>query len=307
MLLYLTFWYISLLLVRFVDPLFIQLPTTFTNNLLKTFSEDTATPPMSAFPDSGSDEFFDANTGSYPDPNVEIADELLTPDALTDSLTKLKLSVDNSSSPLSSSSLPPPIYITIGPQCCGKTTALSSLGDVVDFTIDDQMGVYLPVPREHFLKPSEGNFNVIVRGRTLKERVEEGANYEQRIVLERLMGKCDAQSFKAKLTEAFTPVSKLTPALKRSLFEAVEQFIADRNSSRGATSSVVDCFSSPTGESIKANPSRAWGKICGKRVICCRKQSTQQLISTHINSYQLISTHIIHSHSYEPFIHSFSN
>ena len=48
-----------------------------------------------------------------------------------------------------------PLYITIGPQCAGKTTYLrKSIPDVIDITIDDQDGVYHSLPFGVFLNPS---------------------------------------------------------------------------------------------------------------------------------------------------------
>jgi len=53
--------------------------------------------------------------------------------------------------------LPPPLYITIGPPCSGKTTWLRSHLDgggayaVDDVSIDDQPGLYVPVPLEDWL------------------------------------------------------------------------------------------------------------------------------------------------------------
>ena len=53
------------------------------------------------------------------------------------------------------------IYITVGPQCAGKTSILQSIFDKpsegdetsagVDITIDDQPLVYIPVPTSYFL------------------------------------------------------------------------------------------------------------------------------------------------------------
>jgi len=46
--------------------------------------------------------------------------------------------------------LPGPIYIPIGPPCCGKTTLLRKIG-AVDVSLDDQDGVYRAVPTDLFL------------------------------------------------------------------------------------------------------------------------------------------------------------
>ena len=49
----------------------------------------------------------------------------------------------------------PTLCVTIGPQCCGKTTSMKELGPVTDVTIDDQAGVYLKVGVEGFVEVSE--------------------------------------------------------------------------------------------------------------------------------------------------------
>ena len=51
------------------------------------------------------------------------------------------------------------IYITVGPQCAGKTTAVSQVlndNGGVDVTIDDQALVYIKVPTDYFLRNATG-------------------------------------------------------------------------------------------------------------------------------------------------------
>ncbi|EJK62214.1 hypothetical protein THAOC_17182, partial [Thalassiosira oceanica] len=51
------------------------------------------------------------------------------------------------------------IYITVGPQCGGKTTAVSQVlkdNGGVDVTIDDQALVYIKVPTDYFLRNATG-------------------------------------------------------------------------------------------------------------------------------------------------------
>jgi hypothetical protein len=46
----------------------------------------------------------------------------------------------------------PPMFISIGPQCAGKTTVLSRLPNMVDVNFDDQQFTYSPVPLKHFMR-----------------------------------------------------------------------------------------------------------------------------------------------------------
>jgi len=45
----------------------------------------------------------------------------------------------------------PPLFISIGPQCAGKTTVLSRLPNVVDVNFDDQQFTYAAIPLQHFM------------------------------------------------------------------------------------------------------------------------------------------------------------
>lgn len=66
-----------------------------------------------------------------------------------------KLSMSVASSPTSNDTAP--FYITIGPQCAGKTTYISNSlpSNTKDVTIDDQEGVYYDCPIDFFLHPKQ--------------------------------------------------------------------------------------------------------------------------------------------------------
>ena len=97
------------------------------------------------------------------------------------------------------------IYITVGPQCAGKTTLLTKSIDsvevastdslpVMDISIDDQDGVYLKIPSRYFLtnsapsKLSEQADELlqIVHNKSISERIYDATNDEMRWIAQRL-------------------------------------------------------------------------------------------------------------------------
>jgi hypothetical protein len=128
-----------------------------------------------------------------------------------------------------------PLYITIGPPCCGKTTwGTEQLKKVVqskqelktqssrnhvgiqDITLDDQDGVYVPLPLfgyfvsncslesdakdEHDVQKFPC-MDTVMYGQTIQERLDSFDQRELRIVLERLTNYIDKNRFKQKLKE----------------------------------------------------------------------------------------------------------
>lgn len=116
-----------------------------------------------------------------------------------------------------------PMYITIGPQCCGKSTwlrninTLSSISSssrtganvvtaasVVDVCIDDQPGVYMKVPIDMWLlcADEKGQLNEFLSterfGKTVCERIRE-CN-ELTLILQRWTGRIDGTEFSRRLT-----------------------------------------------------------------------------------------------------------
>ena len=103
------------------------------------------------------------------------------------------------------------IYITVGPQCSGKTTMLKQVfGEDpggVDITIDDQEMVYISVPTNYFLlDPSDSDsppaisnehfsLHTEVLGKTIQERINDSSNDELRNVIRRMGGKLSAEEF----------------------------------------------------------------------------------------------------------------
>ena len=133
------------------------------------------------------------------------------------------------------------IYITIGPQCAGKTTILkrifgqsfdkneedivSSAGKSirkeeggVDITIDDQKLVYIPVAASYFLynntssntnnnnnnssnASSFPSLNSTVYGKTIRERINDPSNVELALLTQRLGGTLTAQEFASRIQQ----------------------------------------------------------------------------------------------------------
>jgi hypothetical protein len=121
------------------------------------------------------------------------------------------------------------MYITIGPQCAGKTTILRNIfgasfhkneegiseysKDVtsmagIDITIDDQALVYIPVPINYFLQrstsdgihsevddPSYLPLNQVIYDKSIEERIRDSSNDELTLVVQRLSGIISAEEF----------------------------------------------------------------------------------------------------------------
>lgn len=119
-----------------------------------------------------------------------------------------------------------PIYITIGPQCAGKTSFLQKLYNVeashsenaniakhhlhstpvCDISIDDQTGVYLPLPKELFLadKCVNNSFHQqilsrMIHDKSIEERINDSSNDEQRYILQRLHNIITANDFAERI------------------------------------------------------------------------------------------------------------
>jgi len=146
------------------------------------------------------------------------------------------------------------LYITVGPQCAGKTTLLkqifgrsfrkneevpstltkeeaSSGGGGVDITIDDQALVYVPVPTGYFLdlgnatSASFPSLDEMVFGKTVRERIIDPCNDELALVTQRLGGMLGARDFRSRLTGDDGAGAARTDArtAKDDLVEAVEE------------------------------------------------------------------------------------
>jgi hypothetical protein len=105
------------------------------------------------------------------------------------------------------------VYVTIGPQCAGKTTILKTLfgsssgdGGGKDITIDNQELVYISVPTSNFLNQRVDSsllLNQTIFGKTIRERILDQSNNELRYVLKRLGRFADKLEFASSLRELY--------------------------------------------------------------------------------------------------------
>ena len=87
-----------------------------------------------------------------------------------------------------------PLYITIGPPCAGKTTFLQTFisENMIDITIDDQEGVYVPIHTKYFLMdqatPNDTDYlrKRMLYNLSLEQRIYASDNDEMRKVLQYL-------------------------------------------------------------------------------------------------------------------------
>ena len=116
---------------------------------------------------------------------------------------------DNNNSSPSSLVVAAPMYITIGPQCCGKTTIIKQQQGVVDITLDDQPDVYIPVPTKLFID-SNNNIsmeeqqllNQSFQGKTFFERIQSD-NIELQCILQRILGCTSPQNFAIQILQHY--------------------------------------------------------------------------------------------------------
>ena len=152
------------------------------------------------------------------------------------------------------------LYISIGPQCSGKTTLLkqifgksfhkaidpldvdvemassaSSAG--LDITIDDQELVYIQIPKHLFLNnnntatPSDQDkflLGLNLLGKTIRQRIMDPSQDELRRVIQRLGGILSHDEFKSLTLPLKGQQSK---SIEEELVEAIEYVMNDSNSS----------------------------------------------------------------------------
>jgi hypothetical protein len=124
------------------------------------------------------------------------------------------------------------LYVTVGPQCAGKTTILKHIfgksfhkneegcselskemayASGIDITIDDQELVYVPVPTDCFLQSSTSIVesgdgashlprNQVFYEKSIEERIRDPSNEELTLVLQRLRGIISAEEFAMRLS-----------------------------------------------------------------------------------------------------------
>ncbi|KAL9186179.1 hypothetical protein ACHAXT_005417 [Thalassiosira profunda] len=152
------------------------------------------------------------------------------------------------------------LYITVGPQCAGKTTVLKQIfgqsfhrneGSMtkeeafsagVDVTIDDQALVYIPVPTSYFLSNATEDatsctgayypsLNETIFGKTIRERILDPSNEELVSVIQRLSGALGADEFALRLKGNAETGEGGAKTPQDDLIDAVEQVIQQQHAS----------------------------------------------------------------------------
>jgi len=133
-----------------------------------------------------------------------------------------------------------PMYITIGPQCSGKSTLLRDYeeGTIKDISLDDQQDVYVPIPTETFLLAYNDNsarsntndkgeqlLQQVYQGSTLRKRIQE--NTELILILRRWNGDLTASDFEDRI-KLYYDERKFAESVALALIKAVEDFLLEK-------------------------------------------------------------------------------
>jgi hypothetical protein len=130
-----------------------------------------------------------------------------------------------------------PMYITIGPQCCGKSTFLRNLdgGKIKDISLDDQQDVYVPISTDLFLHAydDDGNENKnmtelqhVYQGKSLLDRIRD--NVELILILRRWNLDSTAIDFEQRILKYYKE-RNLSTTVAQALVVAVEDFLSTNN------------------------------------------------------------------------------
>lgn len=147
------------------------------------------------------------------------------------------------------------MYITVGPQCAGKTTILRKIFGTprrrneedsaeasteseslagIDITIDDQALVYIPVPTSYFLPGLTSNgetendstshlpLNQVIFERSIEERTRDPNNYELTSIVQCLRGDISAKEFSLRVKGDKIDDITDSKAAQEDLISAVE-------------------------------------------------------------------------------------
>eukprot|EP00535_Pseudo-nitzschia_heimii_P010005 CAMPEP_0197179422 /NCGR_PEP_ID=MMETSP1423-20130617/4376_1 /TAXON_ID=476441 /ORGANISM="Pseudo-nitzschia heimii, Strain UNC1101" /LENGTH=447 /DNA_ID=CAMNT_0042629333 /DNA_START=346 /DNA_END=1686 /DNA_ORIENTATION=+ len=135
-----------------------------------------------------------------------------------------------------------PVYITIGPQCCGKSSFLKEFKEntIKDISLDDQRDVYVPIQTETFLHAYDAKaadddaddkqvklLQRVYHGKTLAERIRE--NIELILILRRWNDDSTAADFERRI-KSYYEERKYSESVALKLIEAVEEFLSNKPS-----------------------------------------------------------------------------
>lgn len=141
---------------------------------------------------------------------------------------------------------PAPLYITIGPQCCGKTTLLQDIDSLNDVCLDNQLDVYVPVTTEQWMDllntatdeevedrgevPIPEELQQQVQGKTIAQRIQND-NPELNLILQRWNGDLSSSSFADAIADHYANITQANHGTKNSnvadtLIQVVEDFLS---------------------------------------------------------------------------------
>ena len=136
-----------------------------------------------------------------------------------------------------------PMYITIGPQCCGKSTFLRNLngGKIKDISLDDQQDVYVPIATDLFLHAYDDNnenenenendnkdkntkeLQHVYQGKSLLNRIRD--NVELILILRRWNLDSTAIDFEQRILKYYKE-RNLSTTVAQALVVAIEDFLS---------------------------------------------------------------------------------
>ena len=135
-----------------------------------------------------------------------------------------------------------PMYITIGPQCCGKSTFLRNLngGKIKDISLDDQQDVYVPIATDLFLHAYDDDNNEnenendnkdkntkelqhVYQGKSLLNRIRD--NVELILILRRWNLDSTAIDFEQRILKYYKE-RNLSTTVAQALVVAIEDFLS---------------------------------------------------------------------------------
>ncbi|OEU17451.1 hypothetical protein FRACYDRAFT_237869 [Fragilariopsis cylindrus CCMP1102] len=136
-----------------------------------------------------------------------------------------------------------PMYITIGPQCCGKSTFLRNLngGKIKDISLDDQQDVYVPIATDLFLHAYDDNnendnenendnkdkntkeLQHVYQGKSLLTRIRD--NVELILILRRWNLDSTAIDFEQRILKYYRE-RNLSTTVAQALVVAIEDFLS---------------------------------------------------------------------------------
>ena len=165
-----------------------------------------------------------------------------------------------------------PLYITIGTQCCGKTTFLKHQlfphSPPLDVSLDDQPDVYVSVETTLFLhgvvgavvtkggtgvsdmepkKTEDPRLLQRYQGKTLGERIRQDNHIELTLVLQRFHGDLSSETFASRIREHYQKQQWSLP-LAQLLIDAVEQecALAHHNNNNTTTTTTTESLLVPS-------------------------------------------------------------